>query len=141
MGASVGIASESFSFAFSIATGIVKGVFQAVCGLKPINLTTNTIKVLGVHFPYNSILKVRNNFLDTIQSIQQVLRFWNRSMLSLEGRIIIFKTLYISNIVYLAFLTIIPSSLIEEIQKIQKTFIWHSSGQNIIHKTILKMVG
>ena len=59
-------------------------------------------------------------------------------MLSLEGRIIIFKTLYISNIVYLAFLTIIPSSLIEELQKIQKKFIWHSSHQNISHKTIFE---
>ena len=136
MGASVGIASESFSFAFSIATGIVKGVLEAVCGLKSINLTTNTIKILGVHFSYNSTLKVQNNFLDTVKSIQQALRFWNRRILSLEGKIIIFKTLAISKIVYLAFLTVIPNSLIEELQKIQKTFIWHSSRPKISHKTL-----
>ena len=100
------------------------------------NDTTNTIKILGVHFSYNSTLKVQNNFLDTVKSIQQALRFWNRRILSLEGKIIIFKTLAISKIVYLAFLTVIPNSLIEELQKIQKTFIWHSSRPKISHKTL-----
>ena len=37
--------------------GSLKGVLEAVCGLKSINLTTNTIKILGVHFSYNSTLK------------------------------------------------------------------------------------
>ena len=107
---------------------VLKEVLEAVCGLKPINLTTNTIKILGVHFSYNSTLKAQNNFLDTVKSIQQVLCFWNRRILSLEGRIIIFKTLAISKIVYLAFLT--------ELQKIQKTFIWHSLCPKISHKTL-----
>ena len=91
--------------------GSLKGVLEAVCGLKSINLTTDTIKILGVHFSYNSTLKVQNNFLDTVKITQQVLRFWNRRILSLEGRIIIFKTLAISKILYLAFLTNIPNSL------------------------------
>ena len=114
----------------------LKGVLEAVCGLKSINLRTDTIKILGVHFSYNDTVKVQNDFLDTVKSIQQVLRFCNSRMLSLEGRIIICKTLTISKIVYLAFLTVIPNSLIEELQKIQKTFIWHSSRQKISHKPL-----
>ena len=104
---------------FEIAgLGSLKGVLEAVCGLKSINSTTDTIKILGVHFSYNNTVKVQNNFLDTVKSIQQVLRFWNSRMLLLEERIIIFKTLAISKIVYLTFLTVIPNSLIEELQKI-----------------------
>ena len=49
---------------------------------------------------------------------------------------IIFKTFAISKIVYLAFLTVIPNSLTEELQKIKKTFIWHSSRPKISHKTL-----
>ena len=64
-----------------------------------------------------------------------MLRFWNSRILSLEGRIIIFKTLAISKIVYLAFLTVIPNSLIE-LQKTKKTFIWLSSRPKISHKTL-----
>ena len=47
--------------------GSLKGVLEAVCGIKSINLTTGTIKILGVYFSYNDILKVKNNFLDTVK--------------------------------------------------------------------------
>ena len=114
----------------------LKGVLEAVCGLKSINLTTDTIKIFAVHFSHNGTLKVQNNFLDTVKSIQQAFPFWNSRMLSLEGRMIIFKTLSISKIVYLTFLTVIPISLIEELQKILKTFIWHSSRPQISHKSL-----
>ena len=93
---------------------------KAICSLKFINLTTDTINILGVHFSYSVTLKVQYNFLDTVKSIQQVLCFWNSRMLSLEGRIVIFKTLPISKIVYLTFLTVISKSLIEELSKIKK---------------------
>ena len=62
-------------------------VLEAVYGLKSINLTTGTIKILGVHFSYNGILKVQKHFVDTVKSIQQVLRFWNSKMLSLNSLI------------------------------------------------------
>ena len=101
------------------------------------NLTTGTIKTLVVHFSCNGALKVQNNFLCTVKSImQQVVSFWNSRMLSLEGRIINFKTFAISKIFYLVFLTVIPNSLIEELQKLQKSFIWHCSHPNISHKTL-----
>ena len=116
--------------------GSLKDVLEVVCELKSINLTTDTIKILGAQFSYNDTLKVQKNFLDTVKIMQQVLRFWNSRMLSLEGRKIIFKALAISKIVYLAFLTVFPNSLIEELQKIQKKFIWHSSRPKVSHKTL-----
>ena len=77
---------------------------------------------------------MKNNFLDTVKSIEEVLRFWNTRMLSLEGRIISFKTLAIFKIVSFAFVTV--STLIEELQKIQKTFLWHSSRPKISHRAL-----
>ena len=67
--------NPNFSKCEIAGLGSLKGVLEAVCGLKSINLTTDTIKILGVHFSYNSTLKVQNNFLDTVKSIQQALRF------------------------------------------------------------------
>ena len=103
----------SFSKYEIAGLGSLKRVLEAVWCLKSINLTTNTKKILGVHLSWNGTLKVQNHFLDTVKSIQQVLCFWNRRMLSLEARIIIFKTLTISKIFCLVFLTAIPNSLIE----------------------------
>ena len=117
-------------------------VLEAVCSLKSINLTTDTINIFGVHFSYNRTLKLQNNFLDTVKSMQQVLHFWNSRMLLLEGRIIMFKTVVISNIGYLTFLTVIPNSETEELQKIQKHVYGTPQVQKLVtkHVTTLKMV-
>ena len=65
--------------------GSLKGVLEAVCSLKSINLTTDTTKTLDAHFSYNNTLQIQNSFLDTAKR--------NNGMVSFEGRIIIFKHL------------------------------------------------
>ena len=95
--------------------GSLNGVLEAVCGLKFINLRTYTIKILGFYFSYNRTLKMQNNFLDTVESMKQVLRFWNSRILSLEGRVILFKTLTIFKIV--------PNLLIEELKNVYMALI------------------
>ena len=47
--------------------------------------------------------------------------------LTIEGTIVIFKTLAISKIVYLALQTNTPNIIIGELEKIQKKFIWNNS--------------
>ena len=60
---------------------------------------------------------MQNNFLTTIKKVQQVLRLWNSRTLTLEGRIIIFKTLVISKIACLALITNVPKVIVEELKK------------------------
>ena len=43
--------------------------------------------------------------------------------LSIEGKIVVFKILAISKLVYLALLTVTPNHFINEIGKIQRVFI------------------
>ena len=68
---------------FSGLIGVLKGVQVAICGMKCID--------------YN-----------IISNIQGVLNLWRMRNLTLEGRIVVFKTLGISKIVFLALLTKIP---------------------------------
>ena len=49
--------------------GSLKGVKMAVCGIKCIDLTTETIKILGVHFSYNQKLKTQKNFVKSIANM------------------------------------------------------------------------
>ena len=49
---------------------------------------------------------------------------------------IIFKTLVLSNIVYLTLVTSLSKQLIEEIRKIQKTFIWKELRLQIKHEML-----
>ena len=65
----------------------------AGCGMKCINLCKDTIKITGVNFSYNKTNQDEKNFLETIKKIQNVLRIWRICSFSLEGKIIVFKTL------------------------------------------------
>ena len=56
--------------------------------------------------------------------------------LTLEGKIIIFKTITISKIVFQLFIKTIPKHVINELEKIQKALLWKNSTPKIKHETI-----
>ena len=85
--------------------GVLKGVQVAVCGMRCIDLNVDTLKILGTHFSYNKKLKDEKNFYKTVTDMQRVLKIWKMRRLTLEGKIVIFKTIAISKIVFQAFIT------------------------------------
>ena len=72
---------------------VLKSVEVAVCGMKCIDLCTDTMRITGVHFSYNKIKQDEKNFSETVTKIQNVLKIWRIRSLTLEGKIIVFKTL------------------------------------------------
>ena len=58
--------------------------------------------------------------------------------LTLEGRIDVFKTLAILEIVFLALLTKTPHQVVKGLEKIQKSFLWKDSIPKIRHETTCK---
>ena len=56
--------------------------------------------------------------------------------LSIEDKIVVFKTLAISKLVYSVLLTVIPNHIIDKVIKIQKFFIWDDSSPKIKHETV-----
>ena len=68
--------------------------------------------------------------------MQNVLNFWRMRNITLEGKIIIIKTLAVSKIVYLILITSFSKQLIAEIQNIQKAFIWNNLTSKTKHETL-----
>ena len=48
----------------------LKGVQEAVCSLKCVDLSNDTIKIIGIHFSYNKKVQMEHNFVTTIKKIQ-----------------------------------------------------------------------
>ena len=61
--------------------------------------------------------------MKSITNIENVLNLWRMRNYTLEGKIVIFKTLTLSKIVYLTLITSFSKQLIERMQKIQKNLI------------------
>ena len=112
---------------------ILKGAQEAICSLI---LETNFLKILETHFSYNKKIQTEKNYLTIIKKNQKTFNAWITRTFTLEGKILIFETLEISKIVYLSLIITVPSSILEEIQTIQKTFLWYSSKPKINHTTL-----
>ena len=82
---------------------------MALCGMECVNLKNNTIKILGIHFSYNKSLENDENQRRYVK-IEKLLKMWRMQQLKIEGKILVFRTLGISNVVHLALVKDVPSS-------------------------------
>ena len=80
---------------------------------------------------------MKKTLLILSKKIRQIIGLWKTRSLSLEGKILIFKTLAISKIVYISSITVVPRAIVEELQTIQKQFLWHSAKPKIKHNTLV----
>ena len=117
--------------------GVLKGAQEVVCGLKNIDLTNDTIKILGIHFLYNKKIQTERNYLITVKKIQKVPSVWITRTLTLEGKILSYKTLGIFKIVNLSLIIIVPNSTLEDCKKFKK-FRKHFYGTLLSLKSIIR---
>ena len=90
-------------------TDALKGVSLAFCSMDCIGLTKKTIKIFGTHF------HIRH-----VQQIEKVLKLWIMRNLTAEGRTTIFKTLVISEIIYISLVTNVLTEIINKLNIMQK---------------------
>ena len=60
------------------------------------DLTEDVIKIVGLYFSYNEKLEQEESFLNHIVKIQNILKLWKLKNLTIERRIVVFKSLPIS---------------------------------------------
>ena len=69
--------------------------------------------------------------MNHIVKIQNILKLWKLRNLTIEGRIVGFKSLVISKLMHLALVTEIPTTTISLLTKIQIEFIWKGKNSKI----------
>ena len=80
--------------------GVLNGVQVGLCVMKCVNLNNETVKILGVHFSYNTNLEQDKNFCEHIVKMENILKLWRMIQLTLEGRITVFKSLSVSKVIH-----------------------------------------
>ena len=114
----------------------LKRVQVAICSMRSIDLVSNIVKILGIYYSYNEKLEIQENFKRHFIKIKKNSRIWRMRDLSIPGKITVFKTLAISKIVHLALVKTITNSIIQELNKIQKEFMWKTGNPKIKHDTL-----
>ena len=90
--------------------------------MRRIDLNIDTLKIFGTQFSYNEKLKEEKDFYKFIRDMERVLKTRKMRNLTLEGKIVSFKTIAISKIVFQVFITTVPKVIVNKLRKIQKVF-------------------
>ena len=56
--------------------------------------------------------------------------------LTLQGKIVIFKTIALSKIVFQSFITTVPKYVVNKLEKMHKAFLWNNFTPKIKHETL-----
>ena len=116
--------------------GPLKGVEMAVCGMQSVDLKRDSIKALVIYFSYNINLMNKKKLLSSYHQYHVILKQWRMRNFSTENKIVVFKTIAISKLIYLALLTAIPNHITDEVAKMKKSLMWHDSSPKIKHGTL-----
>ena len=92
--------------------GVKNGAKTALLGTKCVNLNFEHIKILGVCFTYNNDLFIEKHYTEVVQKMEGLLAIWRWRNLSLSGKIMVFKSLVFSKIIFISYLNKVPSSII-----------------------------
>ena len=117
--------------------GVKRSVLTALSGVNNVSLTSNCIKILGANFTYDTKLFHEKNYVACIKKLQKILQVWGMRFLSLYGKIIIFKSLAFSKIIYIASMATVPADIIKLLENIHKDFIWDKKRPNIKHLSLI----
>ena len=95
---------------------------------KWVNIASEAIRTLGIYNSYDMDLVEKLNFLDNLKPFSDVIRAWEPKGLSLAGKILAFKTLAVSKLLYVCTFKNPSTQIIESLNSIQKKFLGARNG-------------
>ena len=101
-----------------------------------VNLNNEIVKILGVPLSYNKNLEQDKNFCEYIVKIENILKLWRMEQFTLEGRIMVFKSLAVSKVIHLLLSTKRHNNTIDLLHKKQENFIWQGKKAKVKHSTL-----
>lgn len=96
------------------------------------------IKVLGIYLGQN-LAECNNKIFDEkIKLMRKIIYAWNHRKLSLTGKILVLKSLVISQINYLANILPFPNEVIKEIDQIIYEYLWNGKTHKVKKSIIIQ---
>ena len=88
--------------------------------------TVESIKICGITFSNNSEIAYKNNILDKITMLEKQIVKWLPRYLSTEGKLLIFKTFGLSQLIYSLQMCEIKDVDLKKIESIMFKFLWNT---------------
>lgn len=87
----------------------------------------DSVRCLGIYIGHNEKVCRLKNWDNKLEEMQKLVDQWRTRDLTFYGKILVFKTLALSKLVFSAINTCIPSDIIGKVNKIMYNFIWNKT--------------
>ena len=116
---------------FGLYTGAWK---NKIPEFNEISWTNTNIKTLGIHHGY----EIDNEaiWLDKINKIKNCIQVWKSRDLTYKGKVLVIKTLLLSQVGFIADVVNIPNNIVKQIDTLLWSFLWDSKQPLVNRKTM-----
>ena len=105
---------------------------------KPVNWTNDPLLILGVNVTQSRKDLVEANFPQLLTKIQNVIKIWSMRNLTIYGKVLLAKSLLISQLTYKLSLLPTPSKeYLKEVNTLISNFIWNNKPPRIAREYLL----
>ena len=126
--------NKSKSEIMPIGKGCITESEQQRYGLK---ICENELLLLGVYIGKNQSQCNELNWRGKINKIKALLNMWLQRKLTIQGRVNVISSLFMSRLWYTLFVTSMPDWAITEIKNICVNFIWNNGAHLVKYNTII----
>ena len=105
--------------------------------LSNLKINEGPFKTLGIWFSSDLSESINLNYNDRLKRIYTILQIWRQRSLSWKGRIMIIKTLILSQVVHLFGTTFTPKYILEQLEKIIFNFLWNHKPPRVKRETVI----
>ena len=105
--------------------------------LDDLPIPKDIVKILGVHMGYDQKEIIKANLEDKLRSLSQTFHLWRTRNLTIEGRILLAKSIGISKFNHVASVLPIPEDYIRRIEQCLYSFIWKGKPDKVKRKLLI----
>jgi exonuclease III len=99
---------------------------------------TGPFKYLGVWFSHDYGLQEYKNYRHRVDTITNLLKIWRQRDLSLKGKVIILRSLALSQLIYPMSLLELPKWVVDEVNALFFDFLWSGKPPKVRGDTVIK---
>ena len=105
--------------------------------LSNLKINEGPFKTLAIWFSSDLSESINLNYNDRLKKICNILQIWRQRSLSWKGRIMIIKTLILSQVVHLFGTTFTPKYILEQLDKTIFNFLWNHKPPRVKRETVI----
>jgi hypothetical protein len=92
---------------------------------------------LGIHFSNNGNIMSEKKFTNKLKELTRILALWGQISLSILGRIMVFKSLVLSKVIYQCNNLTVPDDFIKDLDQLAFNFIWQYKQDKVKRTAII----